>query len=158
MSKEKFDLSNVGGQPRTWAEKNREASLQASLSFSDYLGCAGIIVCLLAVVGGLAAAIFDFNPVPKQFHAPLVSIGVFAFFFFAAKELVDMKAAKRDETKRAIENTWSKLTQVEASLQDAINEERRENLVKMARFERTIIDLEQRLSDLEKRDQITFGD
>ncbi len=38
MSKEKFDLTNVGGQPKTWAEKNREGAAEDGRQVASLLG------------------------------------------------------------------------------------------------------------------------
>ena len=44
MSKEKFDLSNVGGQPKDWMQREHEKSLEPGLGFKEW----GLIVALVA--------------------------------------------------------------------------------------------------------------
>lgn len=53
MSKEKFDLSNVGGQPKDWAQKDREYRQDFSAWSRAKLFLAPAI-CVLAIVGGVA--------------------------------------------------------------------------------------------------------
>lgn len=53
MSKEKFDLSNVGGQPKDWAQKDREYRRDFSAWDRTKLLLVPII-CVLAIVGGVA--------------------------------------------------------------------------------------------------------
>lgn len=47
MSKQKFDLSNVGGQPKDWAQRSQENDLDSRLGFKDWgmlllLGVSGL--------------------------------------------------------------------------------------------------------------------
>ncbi len=52
MSKEKFDLSNVGGQPKDWAQKSKEAEIE----FSEWDNLKFLLVpilCVVAIVGGI---------------------------------------------------------------------------------------------------------
>ncbi len=58
MSKEKFDLSNVGGQPKDWAQRQQENETKSNLGAKEWglvwwivaLGL-GLVVC--AVLLGL---------------------------------------------------------------------------------------------------------
>ncbi len=47
MSKEKFDLSNVGGQPKDWMQKEHEKRLEPGLGIKEW----GLIATLLG--GGI---------------------------------------------------------------------------------------------------------
>lgn len=52
MSKQKFDLSNVGGQPKTWDEKSQEAEVASSEWGSLKLVLVPVL-CGIAIIGGL---------------------------------------------------------------------------------------------------------
>ena len=60
MSKEKFDLSNVGGKPKTWAE--RGSGMQDDSGWLEDLkmtsGCLGIALLLLVPVAALVYGLF----------------------------------------------------------------------------------------------------
>lgn len=53
MSKPKFDLSNLGGQPKGWMQKEHEKSLAPSLGAKGHLllwGSAGLCLLTLAAL------------------------------------------------------------------------------------------------------------
>ncbi len=57
MSKDKFDLSNVGGQPKTWDQKSHEAEVE----FSEWDNLKLVltpILCIAAIVGGVGYFLF----------------------------------------------------------------------------------------------------
>lgn len=54
MSKEKFDLSNVGGQPKDWMQREHEKSLEPGLGLKGGLLVAALVVSVLATLGALA--------------------------------------------------------------------------------------------------------
>ena len=60
MSKEKFDLSNVGGKPKIWAE--RGSGMQDDSGWLEDLkmssGCLGIGLLFLVVAGSLIYGLF----------------------------------------------------------------------------------------------------
>jgi len=57
MSKEKFDLSNVGGQPKDWLQKSQEAEVE--FSESDNLKFQLVpVLCVVAIVGGVGYFLF----------------------------------------------------------------------------------------------------
>lgn len=60
MSKEKFDLSNVGGQPKKWTDGSGE--MQDDSGWLEDLkmssGCLGICLLLLVVAGSLIYGLF----------------------------------------------------------------------------------------------------
>ena len=60
MSKEKFDLSNVGGKPKIWAE--RGSGMQDDSGWLEDLkmtsGCLGIVLLLLVSAGALIYGLF----------------------------------------------------------------------------------------------------
>lgn len=65
MSKEKFDLSNVGGQPKDWMQKSREAEVEASGSWWVPWALIGLPVLLLICAGSYLFSLFKFA---SKFH------------------------------------------------------------------------------------------
>lgn len=65
MSKEKFDLSNVGGQPKSWDQKSHEAEVNASRSWWVPWALIGGPVLLLVCVGSYLFSLFKFA---SKFH------------------------------------------------------------------------------------------
>jgi len=57
MRKEKFDLSNVGGQPKDWAQKDCEAEVDFS-GWDSLKVVLTPIVCVVAIVGGIGYFLF----------------------------------------------------------------------------------------------------
>lgn len=53
MSKEKFDLSNVGGQPKDWMQKEHEKSLAPGLGAKGNLLLWGAAALALLTIGAL---------------------------------------------------------------------------------------------------------
>lgn len=53
MSKEKFDLSNVGGQPKDWAQREHEKRLEPGLGFKLWAQIGLVVVCGLISLYGL---------------------------------------------------------------------------------------------------------
>lgn len=53
MSKPKFDLSNVGGQPKDWAQRRHENDLKARLVAKDW----GLFLLIGVLALGLLACI-----------------------------------------------------------------------------------------------------
>ncbi len=53
MSNQKFDLSNVGGQPKDWDQKDREYRAQFS-AWQRTKFLLVPVVCLVAIIAGLA--------------------------------------------------------------------------------------------------------
>ncbi len=54
MSKQKFDLSNVGGQPKDWAQRSREAEIEGGIGLRNWAKIAIIAICGLGVLASLA--------------------------------------------------------------------------------------------------------
>lgn len=54
MSKEKFDLSNVGGQPKDWAQRQQENDLKSRLGAREWGTFALIGALGLVLLGCLA--------------------------------------------------------------------------------------------------------
>ncbi|WP_312321244.1 hypothetical protein [Stenotrophomonas sp.] len=52
MSDQKFDLSNVGGQPKDWAQRDLERSLEPGLGFKGWALIAMTVVCFLVTLYG----------------------------------------------------------------------------------------------------------
>lgn len=57
MSKEKFDLSNVGGQPKDWVQRSNEAEVEASEWDRLKFGLTPVL-CVIAIVGGVGYFLF----------------------------------------------------------------------------------------------------
>lgn len=53
MSKQKFDLSNVGGQPKDWAQREREKEVSGGIGSKAWSHVAIVVICSLAVVATL---------------------------------------------------------------------------------------------------------
>jgi len=53
VSKPKFDLSNVGGQPKGWSQKEHEKSLEPGLGFKGWGLIATLLFSLLLTGVGL---------------------------------------------------------------------------------------------------------
>jgi len=53
MSKQKFDISNVGGQPKDWAQKEREKEISGGIGGKAWSHVAIVAICALAVVAAL---------------------------------------------------------------------------------------------------------
>ena len=53
MSKKPYDLSNPGGQPKDWVQREHEKSLQPSLGLKGGLLVAAMVVSVLATIGAL---------------------------------------------------------------------------------------------------------
>lgn len=158
MAKEKFDLSNVGGQPKDWMQREREKSLEPGLGFKEYAGCAGLILLLLITLGAVAAWLLDIDIISRPLKPLLAALGGGTFLFFAAKEITESISSRRARTDRAIDNTWSRITRVEAEIKESIGNSNQDYLIREARLERQIADLERRLRKLEQRDLDVFGD
>ncbi len=59
MSKQKFDLSNVGGQPKDWAQREREKEVESSLREWWVLpALIGAPLLLLGCAGAFLSALF----------------------------------------------------------------------------------------------------
>ena len=52
MSKQKFDLSNVGGQPKDWAQRDLERSLEPGIGMKGWALIAMTGVCFLITLYG----------------------------------------------------------------------------------------------------------
>ncbi len=52
--KQKFDLSNPGGQPKDWMQREHEKSLQPGLGLKGGLLVAALVVSVLGTLGALA--------------------------------------------------------------------------------------------------------
>lgn len=66
MSKEKFDLSNVGGQPKDWMQKNHEAEV-ASNWREPWLAI-GLVVLPLLILGGIGYFLFSLLKYAGKFN------------------------------------------------------------------------------------------
>lgn len=55
MSKPKFDLSNVGGQPKDWAQREHEKELAGGVGGKAWVQVAVVTLCALAVIAALVA-------------------------------------------------------------------------------------------------------
>lgn len=53
MSKEKFDLSNVGGQPKDWAQREHEKRLEPGLGLKEWLLIATLLISGVVALYGL---------------------------------------------------------------------------------------------------------
>lgn len=157
MSKEKFDLSNTGGQPKDWMQREHEKRLESEFGLKDLLGCAGIIVTLVACIA-LFAGSFFIDDLPKPLKATLISVSVFLFIFFAVKEIRETITVRREEIKRAIDNTWSRLVRVEGELREAARDAKFDNQVAVDKLDQRVKELEGRIRLLEQRDADPFGD
>lgn len=62
MSKEKFDLSNVGGQPKSWAQKSHEREVESNWWEDTWIPLAliGLPILLLACAGGVLYTLLKF--------------------------------------------------------------------------------------------------
>jgi len=157
MSKEKFDLSNVGGKPKDWMQREHEKEVESSLGFKDYLGCAGVIAALVACVA-LFAGSFFIDDLPKPLKTTLISVSTFLFICFAAKEISENLDARRKKVDLAIENTWARLTRIDGELRTAFAEERSGGELREQKLLLRISHLEERVASLEQADLDLFGD
>lgn len=53
MTKPKYDLSNLGGQPKDWIQREHEKSLQPGLGLKGGLLVAAMIASVLITLGAL---------------------------------------------------------------------------------------------------------
>ncbi len=53
MSKEKFDLSNVGGQPKDWAQRQQENETKSNLGAKEW----GLVWWIVALGLGLVVCV-----------------------------------------------------------------------------------------------------
>lgn len=53
MKDGKFDLSNVGGQPKDWAQREHEKELSGGIGAKAWTHFAIVVVCSLVVVASL---------------------------------------------------------------------------------------------------------
>lgn len=62
MSKPKFDLSNVGGQPKSWSQKEHEKQLESSWWEDIWIPTAffGLPLLLLACAGWVLYSLLKF--------------------------------------------------------------------------------------------------
>ena len=144
MSKEKFDLSNVGGQPKDWMQREHEKSLEPGLGMKFWIGLAALVTLLVAI-----ALIFLLSP-SSPYSVVARWIAGMAGFYFIAKELVDARRHQQDKTQRAINNTWEKLGRVENELSEFTREVHVQNLQLSARMNGEISEMKRRLSLLEQ--------
>lgn len=58
MSNQKFDLTNVGGQPKDWMQREHEKSLEPGLGFKGWMQILLLIASVVFTLGALAWGFF----------------------------------------------------------------------------------------------------
>ncbi|GEM_PF-1570777 len=63
MSKQKYDLSNVGGQPKDWAQRSRESDINGDWweDVKMTSGCAVLVIGLVVSAGALLYGLLKFS-------------------------------------------------------------------------------------------------
>jgi len=144
MTKQKFDLSNPGGQPKDWMQREHEKSLQPGLGAMFWIGLAALVTLLAAI-----AMILLLSPSSPYYVAARWVAGIVGIYFIA-KELVDARKHRQEKTQRAINNTWEKLSRIENELSESAREAHVQHLQLDARMSAEISEIKRRLSILEQ--------